>query len=285
MRSGLKLSCELSLTKDLLMNALVSRVASACVAAALVPSFALPANAEEPPMGSAGDAPASVLARKRDASVDRGVTTGHAETIGKGNWSINSYELFLIGATYGISDDFQISATTLLPIFKNLPFVFALAPKFVVNRGAQHALAIRGDVWVGVDGDTTLGRVSVGPVLDYFFDRQGRFALHAGLNIGGVFGGIDGSGGISFAEGLLIGLDLGFTLGVAKGFKLIVEGQVFAGYSAAGFNVAEVALVNYGVRFHGESLAVDLTFLRPVGDFDVGPLVMGVPFVAFSARF
>lgn len=267
------------------MTPRLSRIASASVAAALLPTLAVPAYAEAPPLD---ERPATLIARDRDASADRGVTTGHAETIGKGNWTINSYELFLLGATYGFSDDFQISATTLLPIFEDIPFVFALAPKFVVNRGQQHALAIRGDVWIGTstgDDGTTLGRVSVGPVFDYFFDRQGRYAFHAGLNIGGIFGGIDGSGGISFAEGLLIGLDLGFTLGVARGFKLIVEGQLFAGYSAAGFTVAEVALLNYGVRFHGADLAVDLTFLRPVGDVDPGPLVMGLPFVAFSARF
>ncbi len=263
------------------MLANLSRPLCALVVAPLLATVATPTLAEEP---SLEDRPAYAIARDRDASVDRGVTTGHAETIGKGNWTINSYQLFLIGATYGFSDDFQLSATTLLPIIEDIPFVFALAPKYVVARGDQFALALRGDVWVGARSGTTLGRASVGPVFDYYFDRQGRYAFHAGLNIGGVFGGFDNSG-ISFAEGLLIGLDLGFTLGVAKGFKLIVEGQLFAGYSAAGFNVAEVALLNYGVRFHGRDLAVDLTFLRPIGDVDVGPLVMGVPFVAFSARF
>jgi hypothetical protein len=240
---------------------------------------------DAPPPAPEKPTPRSILARNRDASIDRGLTTGHAENVGAGKWTINDYQIIFFGVTYGFTDDFQLSLSTLLPITTDLPLAFALSPKYVVSRGESHALAIRGNVWFAADigSGFGLGVVTAGPVFDYYFDAEGRYAFHAGASLGGAFGG-DGDD-FGFGEGLVLSADLGFTLGVAKNFKILFETQMFATYTRAGFNVTDIALFNYGVRFHGEGLAVDLAFLRPIGDIDVGPLLLGVPYITFSARF
>jgi hypothetical protein len=93
----------------------------------------------------------TLVARHRDASIDRGFTTGHAETIGKGKWAFNSYELFLAGLTYGLTDDLQLSFTTLLPITSDVPLLIGLSPKLVVHRSDRVVAAIRGNVFMGVE--------------------------------------------------------------------------------------------------------------------------------------
>ena len=75
------------------------------------------ASAEEG--GQATGSP-TALARGRDASIDRGFLTAHAETIGEGQWAFNAYELIFIGLTYGFTDDIQASISTLLPIVEDI---------------------------------------------------------------------------------------------------------------------------------------------------------------------
>jgi hypothetical protein len=228
---------------------------------------------------------ASSLARRRDASIDRGFTTGHAETIGEGQWSFNSYQLFLAGLTYGFSPDAQLSVTTLLPITSDIPLVLGLSPKFVVDRGANHVVAVRANLLMGFETTSGVGGgiVSTGPYVDYYLDRRGRVAVHGGLTVGGVFGGEFGTD-LGFARGLVLTFDAGFSAAVSDSVKIILEGQAFGLLSGAGFNVLDTTLFNYGVRFYGEDLAVDLAFVRPLA-VDIEPLLLGVPYVTFSARF
>jgi|GEM_PF-1437929 len=277
-------------------TALIRRATLALSATAAVCALSTAVHAEDEPASEPmriavprQEPSPAAQAQHRDASIDRGIGSGHAETIGKNNWTVNSYELFLIGVTYGFTEDFQLSLTTMLPVFESTPFILALAPKYVVSRSDSVVVALRSNIWFGTDigRGNGLGLISVGPAVDVYFDDAGRFAFHGALSIGGVFGdGFNsGSGGFGFADGALIGLDVGFSLGLSRAFKLIIEGQFFSGYGSRGFRVAEMALVNYGVRFHNDTLAVDLAFIRPIGDFDVGGLVMGIPFVSFSSRW
>jgi hypothetical protein len=90
---------------------------------------------------------------------------------------------------------------------------------------------------------------------------------------------------LSFAEGFLLSLDVGVTLGVARNVKIVLEAQMFGVAGARGFELTDAALFNYGVRFHGTDLAVDLAFIRPIGPIDLGPLLLGIPYLTFSARF
>jgi len=223
-------------------------------------------------------------ARQNDASIDRGLVTTHAETIGEGKWAINAYELIFLGVTYGFTDTIQASLSTLLPIVEDIPLVLALQPKFVLMRTADTVLSLRTPLtFTSSDGETAF-TFGAGVVLDQRLDDAGRFALHAGLLATGVAGSIVSLGDdVDVAEGAVLELDVGVTLGVASMVKIIVELQGFAAISDAGFEVVDAALLNYGVRFHGGSLAGDIGFIRPIGvDSD---LILGVPYLAFSARF
>jgi hypothetical protein len=142
---------------------------------------------------------------------------------------------------------------------------------------------MRGNVFVGHESGAVGGIASAGPYVDYYLDPRGRFALHGGLTVGGIFGGTVGSD-FGFGQGLLLTIDAGFSAAVKRNLKFIVETQVFGVASRSGFILADTTILNYGLRFHGPDLAVDLAFLRPLGA-DTGPLVMGVPYVTFSARF
>lgn len=262
---------------------------AACTAALVVAAWSSRAAAEEPlqtgdPSQQQGRT-AAELAQDRDASIDRGFLTAHADTIGAGNWAINSYELFFLGVSYAPTEDFEIALSTALPVAEGFPIFLSLAPKYVFYRAPDTVVAVRGTFWYGsvVGEDDSIGAFNVGVLLDQYLDHDGRFALHASLSAGSVFGVFD-SDDFELADGALFQLDLGITLGVAQVAKLLVEAQIFAASTKDGFEVAPVVLLNYGIRFHGKTLAADLGFIRPIGDVDSG-LILGLPFVAFSARF
>jgi hypothetical protein len=102
-----------------------------------------------------------------------------------------------------------------------------------------------------------------------------------------VAAGATSDTGITISEGALLQLDAGFTAGLTDLVKVLVEAKMLAAYADGKFEVADAVLLNYGVRFHGKSLAADLGFLRPFvkGQDNDGPFVLGLPFVSFSYRF
>jgi len=229
-------------------------------------------------------------AQARDAAIDRGFLTSHAETIGAKQWAINAYQLVFLGVTYGFTDDIQLSLSTLLPVTTDIPLVLALQPKFVIARTPETVVALRVPFTYLQDtsGDgSALGFLGAGLLVDHYFGPSGRIGLHAGLLVAGVFGNFNftNSGdGLSFADGAGFQLDLGASFGVSNSVKLILEGQIFAAAGDGGFEVGDVVLINYGVRIHGGGLAGDLGFIRPIG-VDTDPLFLGIPYAAISARF
>jgi len=272
------------------------RTLCAALPLVLVTAFAPAALAEEGPSPPISELPPSEQARERDAAIDRGFLTSHAETIGKGKWAINAYELVFLGLTYGFSDDIQVSLSTLLPVVEDIPLVLALQPKFVLARTPETVVALRVPFTYVNDlssNSNSAGTLGAGLVVDHYFGPTGRIGLHAGLLVTGVFGdftfsdgnndGADDSDRVGFANGAVFELDLGASFGVSNAVKIIVEGQIFAAAGEGGFEVADVVLINYGVRIHGSGLAGDLGFVRPIG-ID-SSLILGVPYVAISARF
>jgi len=232
--------------------------------------------------------PAADAARSRDASIDRGFLTSHAETIGEDRWSINSYELVLLGVTYGVTNDFQLSLMTTLPVVEGMPLYLAFNGKFVFYRDDSTVAAVRGQFVYATElddgGDDAIGLFGAAVLVDHYLDAAGRFSLHAGVSVNGAFGVGLATGGVDVAEGAFITFELGASFGLTSGFKLQVETLIPALSTASDFEFAPFALVNYGFRFHGGELAADLGFMKPVGDTD-DTFLLGFPFVAFSARF
>lgn len=241
-----------------------------------------------PAHGDPGDPPATAdaKARLRDASIDRGFLASHAESIPEGEWTINNYEILGLGATYGITDQFDVSLTTVIPV-AGAPFIVALAPKYVLYRGSRLVLAARVQGWFATDIDSKneqyLG-ATAGVLADYYFDEDGRFAVHAGLSAG-VADGLLSTGVSGIEGGALFTLDLGVSLGITKFLKVVVEGEVFGAQTADGFQVAPLGLVTYGVRFFSKHFSADLAMMRPFGSAvpkDVW--APGYPFLAFTVR-
>jgi hypothetical protein len=225
--------------------------------------------------------------KSRDASIDRGFLVSHAETLGEGQVALNSYELVLAGVSYGITDDVQITLTTLLPIVEQMPVVLSPQVKWALLRTDNQILTAKFNVNYATstnsDDNISGGTISGGLSHDLYFDNEGRYAMFSGIDIGGVFGKVDSSW--QMGEGMIMAANLGFSAQVSDFLKVMVEGVVPAYYADDTIQVSEVVNMTYGLRFFGDDLAADLGFIRPFGkDVDDMGLVMGLPYVAFTAR-
>ena len=162
-----------------------------------------------------------------------------------------------------------------------------LQPKYVLFRGDRAVVAARVQGWIApdLDGHETFAGATAGVMADYYFDEDGRFAVHAGVSAGIATGTLD-SGVSGIAGGALFSLDLGTSLAVAKFMKIIVEGTLYGAQTQDGFTSAPLANVNYGVRFFSKHFAADLAMVRPFGSAIDNNAVWapGYPFVAFTVR-
>lgn len=225
------------------------------------------------------------LRRSGDGSVDRNILMPSAETIKAGDVTFNSYELLLAGLTYGVTDNLAITGTALLPITKDMPWFFALSAKYRIYRGANDIFSLQPNfIYLGVD-DESVALVGAQALYDHVFDAEGRFTLTLAMSAMGVLGATEGD--VDLSDGALLGFSGAFSCRVGKIVKLLGELYLPGAITREGTELVQEALLfNYGLRFFSHSIAVDLTFLRPIHpDADTGPLLMGAPFVAFSARF
>jgi hypothetical protein len=225
--------------------------------------------------------------RAEDASVDRNIFLSSAETIGEGKIAFNSYELLLAGLTYGVTDNLQLSVSTLLPITKDFPLVLVFNGKYRLIHTDRFILSVipSGSIAHESTTDVTVGTMGAGVALDYLLDQQGNFVFHGGATIAWGFGGSD-SDDMDFADGALFLLNAGMNFRIHKYIKLLFELTLPGGYYKDDFEILEEGLlVGYGVRFCSSFISVDLTFIRPIHPDVETDFVMGIPFVAFSARF
>ncbi len=234
--------------------------------------------------GSDARASGADARKQADAAVDRNILLPSAETISAGQLTFNDYEIFLVGLTYGITDDLQVSATTLLPIVSDIPFVALVSAKYRLIAMDNMLLSIQPTLNLAHSSGETGGTFGFQLLYDYIVDDAGDLTLSAGLSANWLFvaGTFDE---VSDGAGLLLGGAV--TWRVAEIVKLMGELVLPGAIGGGEFELVEQALLfNYGVRFFGERIAVDLTFLRPIHpDVDVGPLLMGIPYLTFSARF
>jgi hypothetical protein len=252
------------------------------------PAETAPAETAPAETAPAETAPAEVdgaaaQARMRDASIDRGFIVSHAETLPEGMWALNSYELVGIGLSYGITEDVEVSIISLVPIVAGMPLVAAPSVKWAFHRTEDQVLSAKlGLNYIGIS-DVGGGTFSAGLYHDFFFDPDGFYSMHLGVEVGGFFGQLDGS--VGTADGAFLLFDLGFSAQLSDSIKLMAEFLLPAATNGEEFAVSPIMNVTYGIRWFGEGLSVDLGFLRPFGDEDLGDvLIMGVPYVAFSGR-
>jgi hypothetical protein len=65
--------------------------------------------------------------------------------------------------------------------------------------------------------------------------------------------------------------------------KLLAE--IASAGNSQTFDAEHSALVSYGVRFYGSSIASDIGFIKPIGVNGAGPFVLGLPFASISYRW
>lgn len=270
-------------------------VAGLCVA--LVPAFghaAEPTDLDSP--SEAVENPAAA-ARAANAGGDHGFLTSHAETLPAGTFSLNIYELLIYGFSAGLTDRLQLSLS-ITPPFGRPPEGVSLQARYVVHRSERTVVAVRltnldfssWDYKGYGGGFYTLGP---GVAVDRFVGDSGRFSVHTGLSLhtGPIVGNSaaveDAAEESTTAEWAgLLWFEAGVTFRATDWLDLMVEGMGAATMTNdSGFRALPYALVNYGVRFFGDFVAADVALMRPLGDLELGWLVMGLPYLGLSARF
>ena len=250
-----------------------------------------PMTAPAPVAGQVTAPPAELpadIARLEDPNIDRVFLMPSADTQPKGTLAFNDYELFLLGLTYGVTDNFQVSATALAPIVEEMPIVLSGSGKLrLVSEGRVH-FALQGTLtyledrsdsdFEGDSEGSALG-LSAGALATFCLDAPCRSALHASVT--GFLPVAENTSSGDFA----VVYSAGATIKVAKHVKLLGE-VTSAGISESngGFDAAEGALLSYGVRFFSDSVAGDIGFVKPVGEGGDDELVAGIPFINFTFR-
>ncbi|MCA9513562.1 MAG: hypothetical protein KC635_01315 [Myxococcales bacterium] len=244
---------------------------------------AAPAALAEPPEATAvADArPLSVRSREGDAAAGRGVLSTHAETVGAGRVRVDATNLALIGVGWGVSEDLEAGVNVGLPVLGDTWFAGA-SVKGVIARRRSLVVALRAAVDYGAigfesglgDGSVGFAMASVGLAADHYLDGAGVVSLHEGVVLSGVFprGGGD--------VGLLARVEAGATARVTSWLALQLEAIVPIALTAGDDDDAFAVVVNYGARLHWASFALDLGFVKPLGD-DVG-LAIGAPCVTLA---
>jgi hypothetical protein len=236
------------------------------------------ARADEPTVTATAQ-PAGVTG---DPNVDRAFVLPTAMTQPAGTLTYNNYELLLHGLTYGITDRVQASVTILSPVSKEMPFFSIGSLKGrVLSAGAFH-LALQGNLAYAHAFETSSNDNNIvslgGGALASFCLRDDCASLVSGTAMYQVtFNGGDN-------QALFYGGSLVQRLG--NHVKLLAELASGAQFGQGnGFDNAPGLLINYGVRLHGESVAADVGFIKPLSsDGDAG-LLMGLPFVNVSYRW
>jgi hypothetical protein len=212
-----------------------------------------------------------------DANAGRGWMAPTALTEPGGTWSISDYELFLISIGYAVSDQLSISATTIPPLTTDFPLWLLLNAKYQVLKAGKVRAAVQGAVtyFSFKDGTTTDSFTAgeLGGAVTLCIDDECN--SHVSGFVGAGFAR-DTSNSVPFVGAATL------VAGFSKHVKFVAEAD--SAFIAGNVNdVANGALLWYGLRFTSRNIGVDLGFVRPVGVSDSG-LLLGIPILTFSYR-
>lgn len=240
------------------------------------------AHADEtsPPALTAAPAEAGIAG---DPNIDRGFLLPTAMTQPAGSVTYNNYELLIHGLTYGITDHTQVSFGVLAPIVKDMPFVGNAALKSRLLSGDRFHLALQGSATLFSSEAALLGAGVLGSYCladDCASLLNASVTYQLGLPIGQDSGGT--GHGVIYGAGLVQRLTSHVKLLVEVGSALAVNGGPQATDRVD--NLPGVVL-SYGVRFHGDKLAADVGFIKPVVDGLDDPFILGLPFLNVSYRW
>lgn len=242
-------------------------------------------QAPPPPPAPAPIALASPVTTHRepqDANIDRTFLLPTAETQPKGSLTFSDYELLLLGLTYAVTDNFQFTGTTLVPLHEDMPFVGQISAKLqLLDEGRLKVAALAGLWFVNdendYEGDSENDLVvgSLGGAASYCLDETCAGLLSASATLS--------HSNQDDEEILLYGASLVHPL--TRRIKLLLELDTATAFHDGESDDLDGYLFGYGLRFFQGDIAGDVGFLKPVGqDFDGDELPLGIPFVNFSYR-
>ncbi len=283
--------------------------APAPIAPAAAPSAAPPAASASapippapvlpPPAVAAASAPATVPAeraaagpsvpapgprplpesRYHDPHVDRGVLFPTAETQPRGTFLVTGYDFYLYRFGYAFTDWLQASVAALPPHSRSHRETVAFGDLSLKAR-------LYRDRWVRVGA--TVGYAAAS---NYFARPRGYQHLRVGA-MGtlcaeptcqiSVTPGLHGILPVVSDRDPFLVASLGAVGHVTRGFAFLFEPAYLVWFSEGRNDRG--SLLSYGLRFHGERVAFDLTFARPLveggGDF----FLLGMPLLALTVR-
>jgi hypothetical protein len=211
-----------------------------------------------------------------DVNADRAWLSPTALTQPKGSWAFNDYELFFVGATYGVTDSFQISATTMVPITTDQPLFLNVAGKAQVLRQGNLRLALHGVLYHVSDDGSSDDAATLGGAATLCLDA----GCHSLFNVYGGFA-VDLSGDEGETPVLLAAA---LVKQVTKRVKLV--GEIDTAFVVGEYENDQVYLGWYGLRFTSSAIGADIGFVKPLGeDFeDEDEFPMGLPWLNFTYR-
>jgi hypothetical protein len=217
---------------------------------------------------------------QQDANIDRTFFLPTAETHPKGSLTFSDYELLLFGLTYAVTDNFQFTGTTLVPLSSEMPFVGQLSAKLrFLSEGRLKMAGVAG-FWFfnapkGQDAeDLVIG--SVGGVASVCLDD----ACGGLLSVSGT---MSQSNQDDTSKILFYGASLVHPL--TRRIKVLLEIDTATAFLRGESKDLDGYLFNYGLRFFQGDIAGDVGFLKPMGEgVDSDDLPLGFPFINFSYR-
>ncbi|HUL98109.1 MAG TPA: hypothetical protein VLU24_01460 [Mycobacterium sp.] len=230
-------------------------------------------------------------ATANDPNIDRGFLLPTAMTQPAGTITYNNYELLFHGVSYGVTDRIQATLTVLSPITTDMPFVGLAAVKGRIVSTDRFNVSVQGSVgWLhefnnsdsaSVNNAYTLG---AGAFASYCLREDCSSLLSASATYEVGFAGDSSNSGRLLVYGGSI------VHRVSPHIKLLGEvASAAVGPSFSGDNSLDNApgvLASYGVRFHTDSIAGDVGFMKPFdSNGNSGGFLMGFPFVSFSYRW
>ncbi len=219
-----------------------------------------------------------------DANSGRAWLGPTALTPPKGSWSFSDWELFWVGASYAFTDSLQVSASTMVPITSDQPFILLMTGKWQVFKQGRMRVALHGAInhisGTG-DDDEDFNGFNVGAfggAATLCLDNDCHSYLNGYLAAGFLLeSDVDQTSVPFILAGSLVKR-------LSRRVKLVLE--VDSSFVTGEVDdMSEVFLGWYGLRFTSSHIGVDFGFARPFGpdvDWDVFP--MGFPILNFTYR-
>lgn len=224
--------------------------------------------------------PAVESMRHDDSNADHIVLGSTAFTAPKGSVYFSDYDIFFIQGGVAITDNFQLTLTSWLPIVPEQPFFLDISGKFAFLQTPRFHMAALASV-LGITG-AGIGDVPVVGRLGVVATACITENCYVSASASALFWFTENISSVVPAT-----LNLGITARLVGIFSLIAEVNGLAAVGSASVSGALFdtgVLIGYGIRLSNQNFGFDLSFVKPILRDAEFPLVLGAPWLAFTYR-